>query len=376
MVQGTNYTLDVFLNDQDLQLDTTFFRNFMIFETIHFGIYYGILMLGNVTTLFKEVPLISGLRLKIKILFENEKTSREYKFVIYEIKNQIDVIKLILIPEVGIKLIKDETIKGYNDKVDNIIRTIGTAAGILNFDIESTTLPASKFLCLSKTPFSFMKYLVKRASNGVANYIFFIDKTDKLKFYSIKYLKSKKEVAVISDQFCDEIEIDDSTVALQFKSGFGGRGIYFDWDTGAIKEKVIGKSEIQLMALDLNNRLSDKFGILSEYINKNNNIMMLNPTMLNSYFDDQYNKAELENELIRKNYFNVFLNLKTFANLDISAGEQLYLHMRGTSESGAAPYTGKWIVYEAIHIFTLSESVVNVKLTNSFVYKNLSANII
>lgn len=376
MVTGNNFTLTTYLNDQLFPIENYSFLNFVIYETIHFGIYYAVLSLNNNSTTFIESPLLSGNKLKIDILFGNENKSREYKFIIHEVKLSTEIIKIVLLPEIGIKLLKDKISKGYKNKVDLILKQICSDIGITQNEIESTNLPSINILQSNQNYFSFIKSLVKKAKSENANFLFFIDKTDKLKFYSVKYLKSKVEIGLMTDDWINEIELNDDSFALQLKSGFGARGIYFDWDSGKIKDISIDKDKLSQIGNNANNKLTDKIGITTDYINKNNLILSLNPIIQNVYFDENYNSAELENEILRKNYFNIFVNFKTFCNLDLSPAELIELNFKAAKSDENKSLNGKWIIYETIHIFTLAEAVTKIKTANNFIYNDRNVRMI
>ena len=379
MVSTNFYTMNIYLNDNDMNIDNYLFNDFTIYETIHFGMYHAALTFSNKTPIFKETPLMAGNKIKVSINFQDEKVSRDYNFIIHEVKEHPEIIIVILMPDIGLKLIKDDFTKGYSGKIDTIVSQIASDAGITQTEIEPVSLPTVTILQSNINNFQFIKSLIKKSKNGengTASYIFFIDKTNKLKFYSVKYLKSKQELGTITDNFITNLEIQDTSFALQMKSGYGGRGFYFNWDTGSMTEIGIGVPELQKISSSNNNILSTKLGVVKDYVNKNNKLMMLNPIIKDLYFDEKYNSVELENEVLRKNYFNTFVIFRTFCNLDLTPAEILNLNFKSSINDTNKSLSGKWIIYEVINNFNLAEATSQVKLTNNFVYGNKNANIL
>ena len=149
------------------------------------------------------------------------------------------------------------------------------------------------------------------------------------------------------------------------KSGFGAKGYYFDWDNGAMEELTFDFNSIKSNAI-----LTDKLGINKEYKNNNNKILMLSPIGEDLYFDKKYNEIILENTVLRKNYFNIFINFNFFGNLKITPAEigEIYFNSASDDDEGNKMYNGKWIINDVAHIFASSGYTTNVTLVNSFLY--------
>jgi hypothetical protein len=374
VVIGKGFKLKVFYDNNELPLDNNLYASFKLYEILHYGIYYGELKILNITSVWKEFPMLSGAKIKIKIEQE-ENVEKTYKFILYEPVIDDRYLTLVLLPEVFEKIGKDKKTKSFNNQIQNIIKQIATSAGITQFDIDTTRIPSGKFLQLNKPDLYFMLDLVSKASGNNSNFIFFIDKENKLKFYSIGYLKNKQPVLVISDELIKDLKIDDKSLSYQINSGFGATGFYFDWDSGDMKKYEFDQSKFN--QVNKSNTISDKLGVMKEYINVNNSILMLDPIGKNVYRDELYNKASIENVVLRKNYFNIFLSFKTYGSLKCTPAEIVQFYLRSlTKDSFNKLYSGKWLVYSVKHVFQIEGYNMNVVLTNSSFYNVNNKNII
>lgn len=369
MVSAQGFTIDFTLNDSTLSIENDLYSNFLIHEVIHFGIYFGELILLNISPVFKEYPFINGSKIGIKITFTDNNDILDLKFIIYQIINSTESINILLIPEVYIKLRRDRISKGYNDKVENIVSTIAQDCGITSTEIENTSAPNRKWLQLGQNNFYFLKSLVKDSISNHANFLFFVDKTDKLKFYSIGYLKRKNTIDTIQSSIMKDIVIKDQVMSLQLMSGMGARGFNFDWDEGDITESLYDSTKFQ--SIPASDKMSKKIGINEEYISSSNNFVMLNPIAKDIYPPKKYNDAELENSVLRKNYFNIFIDFICPGKIAYSPGEKVdisFLKSSGINEE-IAPFTGSWVIYSSLHNFPTKGYYTYLSLTNSMYYQ-------
>ena len=90
-------------------------------------------------------------------------------------------INIQLIPKVYDEMMRVKYTRGYNNKVDNIISDIADKFE-LSKDIESTRGEKKRYLQINQSYFNFIRMMLRDAISSNANYFFFIDKTNKLKF--------------------------------------------------------------------------------------------------------------------------------------------------------------------------------------------------
>lgn len=376
MLKGTNFTLTFKYNNLDYEISDMAFDDLLIHETIHLGIYFVELKLKSHCASLKDYPLITGMNFKININVENTNEILDLDTTIYDKNEQDDFIILLLMPTIYCeKLGRLKISKGYKDKIDNIINTIADEVGLTQKEIERTSLEKKIFLQLDQTHFQFIKENTKYAKNQKSNYLFFIDKFNKLKFYSMNYLKNKNVVAQIADDYIDNIIIKDLSFSVQLKSGFGGTAYYFNWDEGTFDNVVYDESKFT--GIGNNDRLSDKIGINKNFISEQNNILMLNTVGQDIFPIVQYNEVELENEMLRKNYFNVFITFTTFGILKVTPAELIDLYFKSSLGNEANQiYSGKWFVYSVVHSFSMGGYNMNVTIANASINGLLDNNFI
>ena len=373
MIERPDFRLEVSIGGTSIEVDDALYNNFILYEILHLGIYFAELRFINRAVNFREYPFITGSSIQIDIELVIPGTTFTYNFVLYDKTENDDYISLVLIPEIfatGLGLTKIS--KGYNDKIDSIINTIATDIGITETEIESTSLLAKKYLQLNQTNFSFIKNNIKYAKNNNSNYLFYIDKNNKLKFYSIAFLRQKKPVYNITTDFIDGLEIDDKSFSFQLESGFGAKGIYWDWDNGEIKDILYDSSKIEGA-----DKIGDKIGIDKTFISEFNDIVMLNPIANDIYAPEDYNLAEIENNVLRKNYFNVFLRFITAGNLDATPAELVDIDFISSVQNESNRfYTGEWIIYSAVHQFPIAGFITSLEIANASLYSNNNPNIV
>jgi hypothetical protein len=98
---------------------------------------------------------------------------------------------------------------------------------------------------------------------------------------------------------------------------------------------------------------------------------MLNPIAKDIYPPKKYNDAELENSVLRKNYFNIFIDFICPGKITYSPGEKVdisFLKSSGINEE-IAPFTGSWVIYSSLHNFPTKGYYTYLSLTNSMYYQ-------
>lgn len=369
MVQTNNFTMDIFFNNQNIEIDNSVYENFIIHEIYHYSIYFAELVLHYNSPLLREYPLITGNILKFKIEVQNNYEiveEIEMEFIIYKVRYMIPFINYILLPKIFNIIGKDKVSVGYNDTPDKIVSTICSELSLEN-EIETTTIEKRLFLQLNQTYFGFIKTLLSKSKNNNANYLFFIDKFNKLKFYSMSHLKTKKEVLSVNDQYVKNLIVRDNMFGYQFDMGLGAKGYYWDWDNGEVKEILYNQDKFQ--AINVNSILNEKIGINKEYISEYNNVVSLDPIATDIYYNLEYNNVELESNVLRKNYFNYFIEFEVLGSLKCSPAEKLNLFLNSyIKDDGMIAYTGDWMVYSVIHNFPLVGYNMKVKVSNNYLY--------
>jgi hypothetical protein len=366
VLQGQNFQMTFTVNGNDFPLTSNSYNNFIIHEDLHLGMYWAELKLMKTISGFKDYPLLTGLELDVNITLSNN-DKLDMKFIIYDVEDQVNMFNIILASKLyATKLDKDKISKGYKDKLDNIISTIASSSGIINTEIEITSIEPRIFLQLNQTNFDFIKTNLKYMKNKNANYMFFIDKTDKLKCYSISHLKAKKSIGQFSDRFMDNIVTKDLSFSSQLMSGFGGTGYYFDWDQGSFTTVLYDQGKFT--SISSAEKVNQKLGVNVNYISTNSNIMMLPSAAQDILPIYLYSTAELENSILLKQYFNVFISFNYVAGmLACSPGELVDLYITSAVATGTSQsYSGKWIVYSATHNFPLLGYGMGVTLGNAF----------
>jgi len=377
MVQGQDFNVSFTYNNKDFNVDARIYGGMNVHEILHHGIYFVELILLNTGSIFRDYPIMTGIEMDITIkLLNTTQDTLTMQCVVYDKDEQKNKTIIVLIPKIfATSLGKDKISKGYKDKFDNIVSQIASSVGITNTEIESTTLLPRLYLQLNQTNFNFIKTNLKYMKNNNANFIFYIDKTGKLKCYSMGHLKTKLPVMQMADNYVDNLTIKDLSFSSQLMSGLGGTGWYFSWDNGDFENVVY--DEAKFSGISSSDKMNDKIGININYINENAKIMMLNPVAQNITPMLDYNEAELENEMLRKNYFNVFVSFDCSGNLKCSPGELMDMRFTSTLSFGKnKTYSGKWFIYSVVHKFSLSSYAMNVTLSSSFINSVVEPNFI
>ena len=364
MIQRPQFNLEVYIENTSLEIDDVVYSNFLVYETLHIGIYYGKLIFHNKSPIFKDYPFISGTQISVEVEVIDDDTYT-FDFILFTKNETKNFVTITLLPKIYMNgLGKDKICAGYNDKIDSIVSTIASDVGITDTDIENTSLPSRLFLQLNQTNFSFIKSNLKYAKNNNSNYVFFIDKVNKLKFHSIARLKQKNSVYSITSEYIDNLEIDDKILQSQLEFGFGSKGYYFNWEDGSIVEHTIDKG-----AIEGADKIADLIGVNSNYINELNNIVMLNPICDDLFPSEDYNIATMENDVLRKNYFNIFLKFNTGGNMLASPAELAEIEFVSSKPNETNVfYSGKWVIYTAIHSFPIAGFFTYLEVANSFLY--------
>lgn len=370
MVKTHDFVLTLKLNDVDVELDNTLFDNFIIYEILHYGIYFASIRLLMKTSNLREYPFMTGNNLQITIVINDEDFI--YDFIIYKNDIQDEYVVYHLMPKIYIKLGLQRLNRGYEGKLSSVISDIASLVGITDTEIKSTSVASRKFLQLNQSYFHFIKQKIEQSYTNNSNYVFFIDKTNKLKFYSLQDLKSKKEISTISNNYIDDIKINDNTFSYQLMSGFGATGYYFDWDDGSIIETKF--DETKFKSLSANSKLTDKLGVFKEYISEKNKLVMLNPVAKDFLPDKKYNEVELENIIMRKNLFNIFFEFDSIGNINLTPIEQIKIFFNSTLLEFSDIYDGNWCIYSAIHFLSTEGFSTKLTISNPFFHGINSSN--
>jgi hypothetical protein len=96
------YTLQTFINGEEIQINRNSFNMFIIYEMLEYNTHYAILYLNDISKNFKNDCFATGEILKFKIKFEDEdKTEYESEYRIMNTELIVNNIYAInLIPEI------------------------------------------------------------------------------------------------------------------------------------------------------------------------------------------------------------------------------------------------------------------------------------
>ena len=95
-----------------------------------------------------------------------------------------------------------------------------------------------------------------------------------------------------------------------------------------------------------------KYGMYTDDINLKNNVMMGNPTAKAFYPTENYNFNIVDNAILYKNLFKVFVHFDVHGVFDVSVGDTVHLEfMRKTTGSKNELLTGNYTVYGISHVF-------------------------
>jgi hypothetical protein len=387
LIVNSYCSIDIYFNNQDLKIENDIFNSLIINETLHYSCYYAILNLKNVSGVFKIKSFTTGEKVRISINFKDD-TTYDSDFVIFSTNLDKDIFSIVLIPELLQFMKKEKGSVGYKGNVSTVVNQIMTDIKLkfpkVTYDVENTRgNNLASYFKLGQSYFDFLKYLADIAYNKNADYIFFIGSNNKIKF------KSMTEICKNTDNVADEFDdtklmsnpvIDNNTFAYQsISGGNGSTGYAFDWDNGDMKEYVINSGYIQDNFANYLQGVTGKLGIDLNYVDENNNIVMLNSestgTTLSTEAD---NKKILENNLIRKNLFNVFVKVTLFGNMKYTPMELVkYYSISPNSDNNIYDsfYTGTYFIYEAIHLITLKGNSTELTMASPFLFDAGGSNI-
>lgn len=368
MVETVYFKLEVFINDTNINLGNTAFNSLELNESLNDSAYTITLNLNNIFGLTRaNAVFVTGERVRLEYtLFDyDKKTTYKYSMRVFNFFVYQSILKVILIPDILYYLLKDKLTVGYNDTIDNIviqilnkIKTdnnlkIDVAIGTDDSNTKTDIVGQSRlFLQLNQHYFGFIKYISQYTSNKYADYIFMISKSkenDKVILMSYDTLaNNKKEILELHDKNMSSYSIENFTLGLQLAGGLGGTGIYFDWDknnfiTITSEDTLKENGKFKNYAKGTTGVL----GINNDLINKNNTLMMLSPIGDKLYSNKNYNSYALENSIIRKNLFDVYLQVTCVGNIDVCVGDFISIKLSDKSNdlNEDYNYSGKYMIY-------------------------------
>ena len=323
MFQGKNYTLELYINDKNMNINENFFDYFEINEYFDKNIYTANLILNDMLKYYSHNPIYKGSKIDIelKTFIKDKEITYLYKFILFNQRLENKKIILTLVPWFFSKLFVEKNEIKYEDSFDKIIKKIMVEKiGFKNKDmnVETNLLEKDIYYMYNESYMSFinrnLKYL--KNSNKQSNYCFFINKNDKVNCIPINSIvNSKKDNPSdeLSSSMMMDLQIEDQTYSIQSTGNLSYEGNYFNWEKGTM-DKYKYNIDDMLNNASSNIFLNGDFYYYKEQI-PNPTIIQLDPIGLDFYTKKDHNECIIENTIQRKNYFNIFMNFKIKGDL-------------------------------------------------------------
>jgi len=365
-INSGDYIISFKLNNEDWELEDSNFVTLKIIENYEYSTFLGVLLLNNNEGIFDLNPLVRGSNLTIT-LKDGDNNEETIEFLISNTTSN-EYYKIDLIPKFFRKMYIEKFSKAYNDSFQKIIKSICEDNDITVDDnnYESGTSEKKNFYQIYESNTSFINKNLKYCKNTLNNYIYFIDKYNYLKLYSINKIKNRESMGYISSSAMKKQSVIDKTNVYQYTGGLGSKIFYFNWDEGTTNNYVYKfdkKNDYR------NESLTDLIGVVDKDINEDTNIIIY-PSIsenLDYWSNESHIKGIAEYEVLRKNYFNIFINCLVKGNLRYSPMEKIEINY-SLYEDNKHYYNGFWVIYNVEHIFMKQSYMSNLLITNSSYY--------
>ena len=346
MLDFGRHKIQIFLNDytEEFSIMPAMFESFILYENLNYNIYTAELRLKH--SLFMDILFTTGEKVKIILKIGQMQTATEvnmqeftlnmmvFEYKIYDAQNVI----VTLVPQIFDKLYRKKITKVYQDKPSGIVQQICTDVGITDSDIENTPVENRTFMINNKSYFYTLKYV----SNWARDYFLWVDRTDKMNFSSIARIKNNNQVAYeIPHISAGKIKVENNSLLMQYMGGLGATGYYFNWNTGSMTNYTMTPTD---------------YFSPTDSKDATNSIQMLDP-IGDIYYNEQYNKNYLDNTVLQKNQFKLFISFMMLGAMQITMGSKVSITLLNTlDQSEDNKYlSGEWIVYSVAHHFTATE---------------------
>ena len=129
MFQGKNYTLELYINDKNMNINENFFDYFEINEYFDKNIYTANLILNDMLKYYSHNPIYKGSKIDIelKTFIKDKEITYLYKFILFNQRLENKKIILTLVPWFFSKLFVEKNEIKYEDSFDKIIKKITDA---------------------------------------------------------------------------------------------------------------------------------------------------------------------------------------------------------------------------------------------------------
>ena len=346
MYKNEIYGLRIKIKNSEIPLVFDAFHGFMISEVLHYGMYIAELNLSPL--LFVKANFETGEKLTVIIDFYSPKYKRRgakdqtdiiesytFNFTIFDYKMSDNSVKIVLVPSFYEDFVVKLKNRVFNGSVKDIVQSVISPYSFTE-EMEGTGVLKKRFYQINESDFSFIRNISNYAKGRNPNFLFFINKENKVFFESYDFLKNKKETWEMEDAMVSDKLVSNYSFAFQSLGGAGIKGRYFDWETGTFKEISFIPDTKVLTEHTFDNSMYLFLGNVSNSDDK---------TMYNNY---------VENYSFRKNTFKLFVDFKcvsSFVLFDkLTVGETLRFNF--VQPGGKADYlSGKYFIYKAEHIF-------------------------
>ncbi len=354
MVIFNDYQIKIDINESKDIISNQIFMGFRINSLYVNNTYYCELYLFE-----EHIRFLCGSGINVgdnvKVTITIEDKEYVYDLFVFRKKFYKSGINVILFPKFYYDLfIKKNTIIEYNTAMNIIEKIIKNLN--LKSDIEKSFLNDKKYYYfIEMTYIDMIRALIDNIKGNNANYCFFIDKDNIFRLYTIKKIMNKKSLSSFSDTALMVFQGEDLKLNVNRKNGIGCKYCYFDWSSGEFKV-----NKMMLKDFNLDNETVNKKFYIPDIIKdiEYNNVVNCNTIGIDKYYyTENLIKNKIEYDLLRKNYFSLFLDFNTISNFNINPLDIVDIDLVMT-EVG---FNGKWIVYNIVDSF--EENTLNNKIT-------------
>lgn len=373
------FKLQMFVNDQEVEIGRNSFNSFIIYELQQYNCYYAVLILNDISKNFKNDCFATGEKLKFKVKFEDEdKSEYESEFRVVDTKLiQNETYAVSMIPEIFYVMNKEKLNFSYKEKFNNVVDKAfnNVKTGTWKSEIDSVQGKSDIFLQVNESYFNFIRRNYQEACyDKYADFSFFISKDNILKLKSLsKIANSDDPIDYIPDtSLLNTPKIYNSNFDQQlFDGGLGSTVFYFDWENGDMIEKKLDKSKITGNYGSMFSKTTKKIGVNEDLITEENESFMGSPIGDKDLFpDEMYNEKMMESLFLRKNIYSLFINFMYRGNIKYTPLKLVNYGSFNPAKSAvfSSVTSGNYYIYNVIHILTLTSYTVDITLANPFLF--------